>query len=102
MRDAHSRHDFMKSWLSCEQKPIAGSSGIVCRHRAAQLGSLLRAMCALQELPGMRVISEKLHNPHSSQGYEEHGLFLFPNTDAGWLGTVSHPFHSNTCLVMMC
>ena len=37
----------------------------------------------------MRVISEKLRDPHSSSGYEEHGLFLFPNTDAGWLATVS-------------
>lgn len=39
----------------------------------------------------MLVISEKLRsgeNPHSSAGYEEHGLFLFPNTNAGWLATV--------------
>ena len=42
-----------------------------------------------QELPGMRVLFEKLRDPHSSSGYEEHGLFLFPNTDAGWLATVS-------------
>ena len=40
----------------------------------------------------MRMIGEKLHrygNPASGSGvYEEHGLFLFPNTDAGWLATV--------------
>lgn len=40
----------------------------------------------------MRMIGEKLrncNNPASGNGvYEEHGLFLFPNTDAGWLATV--------------
>lgn len=40
----------------------------------------------------MRVIWEKLRScgtPASGSGeYEEHGLFLFPNTDAGWLATV--------------
>ncbi len=45
-----------------------------------------------QKLPGMRMIGERLRssgNPTSGSGvYEEHGLFLFPNTDAGWLATV--------------
>ena len=40
----------------------------------------------------MRMIGERLRsssNPTSGSGvYEEHGLFLFPNTDAGWLATV--------------
>ena len=40
----------------------------------------------------MRMIGEKLRNcgnPANRSGvYEEHGLFLFPNTDAGWLATV--------------
>jgi len=36
----------------------------------------------------MRVLADKLRDPHSSSGFEAHGLFLFPNTDAGWLATV--------------
>ena len=46
----------------------------------------------------MRVIWEKLRScgaPASGSGeYEEHGLFLFPNTDAGWLATVGPPTDS--------
>ena len=42
----------------------------------------------------MRMIGDRLRscgNPTSGSGvYEEHGLFLFPNTDAGWLATVGN------------
>lgn len=80
-----------------QEHPTAGSLGIIC-HQEAVRKIFLRAMCALQELPGMRVISEKLQSPHSSHGYEEHGLFLFPNTDAGWLATVSYRFTATPAL----
>ncbi|CAL5220425.1 g2438 [Coccomyxa viridis] len=39
------------------------------------------------ELPGMRVLADKLHSSHKSSSFGAHGLFLFPNTDAGWLAT---------------
>lgn len=45
----------------------------------------------------MRVLSEKLRDPHTTSGYEEHGLFLFPNTDAGWLATVRRSSPVSLC-----
>lgn len=36
----------------------------------------------------MRVLADKLHSSHKSSSFGAHGLFLFPNTDAGWLATV--------------
>ena len=36
----------------------------------------------------MQIIADKLHDPHSSSGCGAHGIFLFPNTDAGSLATV--------------
>ena len=48
----------------------------------------------------MRMIGERLRssgNPTSGSGvYEEHGLFLFPNTDAGWLATVGRLWTDST------
>jgi hypothetical protein len=54
----------------------------------------------------MRVIWEKLRScgtPASGSGeYEEHGLFLFPNTDAGWLATVGRHTLTPRSMASLC